>query len=61
LNSRRPVAPVKRADGPGEIALSDQRNDEIGGLAVVRHRYIEMVHAGLDVGNDRSDLRTAVG
>src|ERR1700733_12296426 len=50
-----------RANGPRQIAFRDEGNGEIGGLAVVRDRHIEMVHAGPDVANDRSDLRTAIG
>src|SRR5271170_3647713 len=60
LNLLRLVSSVVGADGPRQITALHQGNDEIGGLADIRDRQIEMIHAGTDVGDDRRNLRTAV-
>src|SRR5208282_6902975 len=60
LNLLRPVCSVAGADRACQVAALHQGYDEIGGLAVIRHRQIEMVHMGTDVGDDRRDVRTAI-
>src|ERR1700694_1486538 len=43
------------------MSFRAEPNGEVGDLAFVRDRHIEMVHAGPNVVNDRGDLRSAVG
>jgi hypothetical protein len=61
LNLPGPFVAIERANGSLQVVLGDEPDDEIGGSSVGRDRYIEMVHAGRDIGNDRGDLRPAIG
>ena len=61
LDAARPVDPVQRADGVREVAVAHQRDDDLGVVAPAGHGDIEIADARADVGDDRGDLRAAVG
>ena len=44
-----------------EIAVAHQRHDDLGVVAIAGHRDVEIADARADVGDDRGDLRAAVG
>ena len=44
-----------------EVAVAHQPDDDVGGVAAVRHGDVEMLDAACDVGDDFGELRLAVG
>ena len=61
LDLARPLAAVVFRDGAGEVAVAHQLHRDVGVVALVGHRDVEMLDALPDVGDDLRQLRLAVG
>src|SRR6185437_4041471 len=51
---------VKRCDGARQVAVAHQVDNDIGGVAAVRHGDVEMANALADIGDDPGELRLAI-
>ena len=58
--SRGPLAAVEVRDGAEQIAVAHQLDHDIGAVAAVGHRDVEMLDPLADIGDHLGELRLAV-
>ena len=57
----RAFVAVEGRDGARQVAVAHQIDDDIGGVAAVRHRDVEMANPRADIGDDPGELRPSIG